>query len=245
MHGRGNSITAQVNIPSTPPHPAAKARSVDPSIRVSMLTLKGETNARSAGSDTSRSAPAPASLPIRLQDNVDRIRFDLPSLAPMAFVRFCLRYPLDCRAPEASSAVQPVTLTKERKAELAKINHDVNRAIRPQSNTNGVVAEEWLISPPAGDCNDYAVTKRHELLKRGWPSHALMLAEVVVPSGGHHLVLVVRTREQEVVLDNLKWNVLPVSKTHYYWVRAQQTSNPKFWAKISVRKADRVAMNGR
>jgi predicted transglutaminase-like cysteine proteinase len=29
------------------------------------------------------------------------------------------------------------------------------------------------VSPPAGDCNDYAVTKCHQPLTRGWPSRAL------------------------------------------------------------------------
>ena len=99
----------------------------------------------------------------------------------------------------------PVTLTKARKAELAKVNREVNRAIRPQENPNGVTAEEWLVAPRDGDCNDFAVTKRHELLARGWPSRSLLLAEAVVASGEHHLVLVVRTREDDVVLDNLNW----------------------------------------
>ncbi len=138
---------------------------------------------------------------------------------------------------------RPVELTKARMAELVKVNRDVNRAIRPQANTNGVLAEEWLVSPREGDCNDYAVTKRHELLARGWPSRSLLLAEVVVASGEHHLVLVVRTREDDLVLDNLNWNVRPVSQIGYQWVRAQQASNPKFWSTISVARATRVAMN--
>ena len=35
-------------------------------------------------------------LPRRLETDVDRISFDNPSLAPMAFVRFCTKYPRDC-----------------------------------------------------------------------------------------------------------------------------------------------------
>ena len=72
-----------------------------------------------------------------------------------------------------------------------------------------------------------------------------MLAEVVVPSGEHHLVLVVRTREDDVVLDSLSWTVRPVSQIHYQWVRAQQAKNPKFWSMINVTRATRVAMNTR
>ena len=138
-----------------------------------------------------------------------------------------------------------VALTEARKAELATVNRDVNRAIRPQANNNGVMAEEWLVSPREGDCNDYAVTKRHELLARGWSSRSLLLAEVVIASGEHHLVLVVRTREDDFVLDNLNQNVRPVSQVRYQWVRAQQEKNPKFWSTINVTRGVRVAMNAR
>lgn len=60
-----------------------------------------------------------------------------------------------------------------------------------------LATEEWLLSPPAGDCNDYAITKRHKLLEFGWPSRALLLSEVVIPSGEHHLVLVVRVTNND------------------------------------------------
>ena len=192
------------------------------------------------------SPPAPAaqaSLPRQLDTNIDRINFDTPVLAPMSFFRFCMRYPDDCKVRGVQSGEEPVALTKERKAELEKVNRDVNRAITPHENDNNVLEEEWLVAPRRGDCHDYAVTKRHELLARGWPSSSLLLAEVVVASGEHHLILVVRTREEDVVLDNLNWNLRSVEHIPYQWVRAQQTGNPKFWSKISVARAARVAMN--
>lgn len=189
------------------------------------------------------SPPVPAahvSLPSQFEANVDRISFDAPVLAPMAFFRFCMRYPEDCKVRGMQLGAEPVTLTKERKAELAKVNRDVNRAIVPQE-----MGEEWMVAPREGDCHDYAVTKRHELLARGWPSSSLLLAEVIVPSGEHHLVLVVRTREEDVILDNLNWNLRSVAQIPYQWVRAQQAENPKFWSKISLARAARVAMNAR
>lgn len=76
------------------------------------------------------------------------------------------------------------------------------------------MAEEWLLSPRHGDCNDYAVTKRHQLLAHGWPSHSLLLAEVAVAWGEHHLVLVVRTREDDLILDNLNREVRSVSRSN-------------------------------
>jgi predicted transglutaminase-like cysteine proteinase len=215
---------------------------------VALPPLPGRGHASAHQTNSNPPSPVPAalfSLPRQLEANVDRVSFGGPVLAPMAFVRFCIRYPQDCKVHRMAFRPVPVTLTKTRKAELVKVNRDVNRAIRPQENLNGVMAEEWLVAPREGDCNDYAVTKRHELLARGWPSRSLLLAEVVVPSGEHHLVLVVRTREDDVVLDSLSWTIRPVSQIHYQWVRAQQAGNPKFWSTINVTRTTRVAMNTR
>jgi predicted transglutaminase-like cysteine proteinase len=182
-------------------------------------------------------------FPRRLETDVDRISFGSPSLAPMAFVRFCTKYPRDCEIHHMAFRPRPMVLGAKQKAELVSINRDVNRAIVPQANNKGVMQEEWVVSPREGDCNDYAVTKRHQLLARGWPSRSLLLVEVVISSGEHHLVLVVRTRDEDLVLDNLNANVRPVSQVHYQWVRAQQQKNPKFWSTISVARATRVAAN--
>ena len=151
-----------------------------------------EANSHSTRSSTRSVVPAVFSGLRRPREaNLDRISFDTHALAPMAFVRFCKRYPKDCKVSRMAFRPKPVELTKARKAELVMVNREVNHAIKPQENVNGVMAEEWLVSPRAGDCNDYAVTKRHKLLARGWPSRSLLLAEVVIPSGEHHLVLVV------------------------------------------------------
>ena len=182
-------------------------------------------------------------LPRALKAHVARVSFEVPSLAPMAFTRFCLKYRDDCEVRRMLAFRRGVALTAERWAELVAVNRAVNRAIVPHRNEDGLAGEAWLVSPIAGDCNDYAVTKRHELLARGWPSHALVLAEVVIPSGEHHLVLVVRTRNGDVVLDNLSANVRSVSQPRYRWVRAQSPRHPNFWASVSVaRPAVRTAM---
>jgi len=216
-----------------------------PSVTLPPRSAEGPAHARQLDSEA-LSSPAPTAphSPVR-SANADRISFDTPTLAPMAFERFCMQYVDDCKVRRMAFRPRPVALTKARMAELVKVNRDINRAIRPQENLNGVAAEEWLVAPRAGDCNDYAVTKRHKLLELGWPSRSLLLAEVVVPSGAHHLILVVRTGEADLVLDNLNWNVRPISQIHYQWVRAQQPVKPKFWSMISVTRAARVAINDR
>jgi predicted transglutaminase-like cysteine proteinase len=172
-----------------------------------------------------------------------QISFGGPVLAPMAHVRFCLRYQADCEVHGIDFRRRHIALTPKRWNELNKINREVNHDIAPVSSMD-VTTEQWSISPPSGNCHDYAVTKRHELLARGWASRSLLLSEVVVPSGEHHLVLVVRTRDVDLVLDNLNADIRPVGMTRYQyqWVRIESPYNPKFWSSVTVPSLIRTAM---
>jgi predicted transglutaminase-like cysteine proteinase len=162
----------------------------------------------------------------------DRLSFDAPTLPPMAFTRFCMRHTAEC---EQTSARQfKNDLNEPLWTELEIVNRDINRAIIPQANDSGVLAENWLVHPNAGDCNDYAVTKRHELLRRGWPMRSLLLAEVGTLQGIHHLVLIVRMDNGDFVLDNLNPNIVGVSRSTYRWIRAQSPTRPKLWFTIKL-----------
>ncbi|MET4045508.1 putative transglutaminase-like cysteine proteinase [Bradyrhizobium sp. RT6a] len=170
-------------------------------------------------------------MPMGLQSAIQRIKLETPTLPPMAFTQFCLRYRGECRTRPMFRG-GPVRLTEERWADLKEINQVVNRGIAPERNELGVAGEQWLINPARGDCNDYAVSKRHELLERGWPARALLLSEVMVNSGEHHLILVVRTNSGDLVLDNMTPQIKPWSRVPYRWVRMQMP-NSKLWATIS------------
>lgn len=172
-----------------------------------------------------------------LGPTVQRISFQTPALAPFAHTLHCAKYPDQCKVRRMAFRGGLLKLTPERRAQLAKINLDVNRSIQYEANTQGVTAERWVINPKFGDCNDYAVTKRAELLAQNWPSRALLLAEVVVPSGEHHLVLVIRTQEGDLVADNLNHNLRQWTQTRYQWVRVQSPKNPQFWSTIGATSA--------
>jgi predicted transglutaminase-like cysteine proteinase len=158
----------------------------------------------------------------------------------MAHTMFCQRYRSECEVRGGDFRKRNIAATAERVNEINRVNREVNRNIEPSPNRGGLATEEWLLSPSAGDCNDYAVTKRHELLDSGWPSRALLLSEVVVASGEHHLVLVVRMwradrmHDVDLVLDNLNANVRPVQLVPYHWVRMESPNNPKYWSTVSV-----------
>jgi predicted transglutaminase-like cysteine proteinase len=161
-----------------------------------------------------------------------RISFKRPTLPPLGYTEFCLRHQTDCKVQGQDSQVAP--LTKERLNELNSVNRDVNRSIAPEAKSTDPAAADWQVSPPAGDCNDYAVTKRHELLARGWPSNALLLSEVVLTSGEHHLVLAVHTITGDLVLDSLDTEIRTVGSTGYHWLRAESPADPNFWSIVTV-----------
>lgn len=172
-----------------------------------------------------------ASMYLRL---LQRIRLDEPTLPPFAHTRFCLEYPKDCRKAPIMFRSGRIKLTPQRIVELIAINARVNSEIRPDPNPVPVVDERWRLAPTSGSCHDYAVTKRHDLIARGWPAQSLLLAEVITDWGKHHLVLVVRTSTIDLVTDNLAVQIKPWTETSYKWVRIQSPQNPMFWAKVGV-----------
>jgi predicted transglutaminase-like cysteine proteinase len=157
-----------------------------------------------------------------------------PVLPPFAYTMFCLRYQDECRTHPLFRG-GPVLLTEARWASLKDVNQTVNRAIIPETNEFGLATEAWLIDPERGDCNDYAVSKRHRLLRGGWPARTLLLGEVVTVWGKHHLVLVVLTRSGDLVLDNLTPQIRPWSRAPYRWVRIQSPGNPRYWNTVAPR----------
>ena len=83
----------------------------------------------------------------------------------------------------------------------------------------------WTIAPSLGDCNDSAVTKRHELLLGGLPAKALRLSVVKTDFGMGHVGLVVSTTKGDIVLDNLTDTIRSWHQTEYQWLKIQSTTD--------------------
>ena len=116
-----------------------------------------------------------------------------PTLSPFQHVRFCQRYPSDCRPGSQVNAL--VELDGKTAGLLYRINRKINAAIIP-TRKDVLRGAAWAIAPNSGDCNDYAVTKQHELLQYKLPANALRLSEVKTVDGEGHLVLVVATTKE-------------------------------------------------
>jgi predicted transglutaminase-like cysteine proteinase len=153
------------------------------------------------------------------------------SLAPFQHVRFCIRYPADCRSNPTEA--ERIDLTDENSALLDRVNRSANATIAPVQKSYGRnLGEAWTIAPLAGDCNDYAVTKRHELLRSGLPAKALRLAVVKTTSGSGHLVLLAATTKGDLVLDNLTEEIVPWQSTDYRWMKIQSVGDARVWYQV-------------
>ena len=157
--------------------------------------------------------------------NASYVAERVPTLAPMSHVMLCMERPGECsRTPRADAVV---ALVGDRRAELERINRMVNRTIRPRREAGPV--DRWVLAPREGDCDDYAVTKRHRLIAMGWPASALRLAVVRTPNGQGHAVLVVKTTEGDLVLDNRTSRIKLWSDTGLRWVKIQSSRDPRRW----------------
>ena len=91
-------------------------------------------------------------------------------------------------------------------AQINCINQRVNREIRPMTDERQYGEDRWVVSPRAGDCEDYALTKAERLRVAGVSDNRMHVAAYLresVTAGrisyAPHAVLVV----DEMALDNL------------------------------------------
>lgn len=147
------------------------------------------------------------------------------TLAPLQFVSFCMRNGADCAPRGAADAV--IALSPQMFAAIEEVNRSVNDQISP-SREEAI----WRINPPRGNCNDYVVSKRHQLLALGLPSSALLISVVRTVAGEGHLVLVLRTDRGDLVLDNLVDSIRDAGQVPYSWIKRQTTRDPQLWEKV-------------
>jgi predicted transglutaminase-like cysteine proteinase len=144
-----------------------------------------------------------------------------PALAdapPVGFQIYCLKN--DCSPSGASS----VPYSAKVMADMQRVTAAVNGSIRYRSDKT----EEWRVNVSAGDCEDFAMTKRSRLMRMGYPASSLRLAVGHTAKGEYHAVLVVKTDEGAFVLDNLTDQVLPVSKAKIR-ISKMASADPRVW----------------
>ena len=160
---------------------------------------------------------------------------------PVGHYDFCQRIPVECaqRTPKGS----PVELTRKLWATIVNVNNSVNVRVKPRTDMEIYGVEEYWAYPDNGygDCEDYALEKRRELMAVGVPAGDLLMTVVRQPNGDGHAVLTVRTSLGEFILDNLEPKVLAWNDTVYTYLKRQSTENSGIWVTINDGREDAVA----
>lgn len=150
---------------------------------------------------------------------------------PIGAAEFCKGHRADC-APGVLRDVE--MLTESSWMQLLAVNDAVNRDVQPV--TDDVlfgVTERWAYPNGQGDCEDYALEKRRQLINKGWAPSTLLMTVVRQANGEGHAVLMVRTDRGDLVLDNQDGRVLLWNDTPYEFVKRQSQTDPRKWVGIT------------
>jgi predicted transglutaminase-like cysteine proteinase len=176
-------------------------------------------------------APAPVVAKLETATTGSLMRAGVPVTAPSGFLQMCARDGAACAPPPPAVGAGQMS-----EKDLLKLVRRVNRRVNNSIEFENDQAERW--SRPGtrpgsawqrGDCEDYAIEKRHQLLEAGFPEERLFYAVGYRRAIGLHAVLVARIGGRDLVLDNRTPWVRPYAETAYTWVAHQAPESAHQW----------------
>jgi predicted transglutaminase-like cysteine proteinase len=153
---------------------------------------------------------------------------DKPTSIPVGHLEFCQQRPAECQ-PNAQ-IVPAMPLNDGNWQQLVSINGHYNQTIVPVTDQDLYrVGEFWTYPNGYGDCEDFALAKRRDLINAGWPASTLMIAVVKEANGNGHAVLIARTDRGDFVLDNQDGAIRLWSETPYKFIKRQSQAHAGQW----------------
>lgn len=150
---------------------------------------------------------------------------------PIGHYQFCQTNKAECSIVSAN--VTPARVTDFGWNVIKDVNAEVNRRILPMTDQDIYGRDEvWAYPTEVGDCEDFVLEKRRELMKRGFSASNLLITVVRKPDGEGHAVLTVRTMDGDFILDNLDEGVRLWSDTPYRFMKRQADYDSGRWVKI-------------
>jgi predicted transglutaminase-like cysteine proteinase len=151
---------------------------------------------------------------------------------PIGHYYFCKLHPGECNIHPGD--LQPLKVSKAVWHEIVKVNDAVNRNVKPMSDYDHYGKDEVWAYPDDGfgDCEDYVLEKRRELMREGISLSDLLITVVKKKDGEGHAVLTVRTSRGDYILDNLTNEVKPWTSTPYRYLKRQATDDTGRWVTI-------------
>ena len=155
---------------------------------------------------------------------------------PIGHYDFCLREPDECR--QKTVRKEPVDLTRKLWSALVDVNNSVNVTVTPRTDGEIWGQEElWSYPTNVGDCEDYVLEKRRQLMALGVPAGNLLVTVVRQPNGDGHAVLTVSTSLGDFILDNLETRVLAWNDTEYTYLKRQSERHSGVWVSVDDSRA--------
>ena len=150
---------------------------------------------------------------------------------PIGHYEFCQAHRTECAVK--SKTDERVHLTPARWNALVAVNNAVNTAVMPATDEEMFGKPEvWSYPTDKGDCEDFVLLKRRDLIAKGWPVGALLITVVRQSNGDGHAVLTVLSDRGDLVLDNLRSEILVWDRTDYRFVKRQSEFNSGQWVSI-------------
>ena len=152
---------------------------------------------------------------------------------PIGHYEFCKRLPAECSVKARN--VMPEKMSHDFWQLLVRVNADINEKIKPLTDLEIYGVDEYWAYPEAvGDCEDYVLLKRRDLMQFGISPSNLLITVVRKPDGEGHAVLTVRTDRGDFVLDNLVESVKNWAETDYTYLKRQAVNNTGCWVSIEA-----------
>ncbi|UAB90926.1 transglutaminase-like cysteine peptidase [Ruegeria sp. SCSIO 43209] len=158
------------------------------------------------------------------------IKLDREVQAPSGAKSLCKDYSWACANTRTSG------LPEAQEKQIVKaINLRVNRRIRAVSDQNQYGTKEYWTLPMqgSGDCEDFALQKKFELMQNGLDPTKLLIATVLDTNRSGHAVLVYRSSEGDLILDNVTNRIKSWKETRYLFLRIQDPNHPDRWVQVS------------
>jgi predicted transglutaminase-like cysteine proteinase len=160
---------------------------------------------------------------------------------PIGHYEFCRKNPVECaiRTRDAGPERMSGALWKE----IVAVNIAVNAAIKPMNDFDLFGKDEvWAYPNGTGDCEDYVLEKRRDLMRRGMALSNLLITVVRKPDGEGHAVLTVRTSKGDFILDNLTDSVRQWDMTGYRFLKRQASNHTGHW--VTIREGQSAPLVG-
>lgn len=149
--------------------------------------------------------------------------------APTGAASLCQQLSWACRKDSAPQ------LHGESVLQLARqVNRRINHRVRAIEDLRQYGQDEVWALPTSrgGDCEDFALLKKRELIKAGVRAQDLLIATALDRRRGSHAVLILRTPQGDMVLDNLTDRILRWDQTGYSFIAMQNPDRPSTWVAV-------------